>query len=622
MLLFNKPIQALILIIGISIIGASALAFDSGCQYGASECKAGPQTARGDWHRSLEHQVMAEYATDLAGLPAEVLAPFTLRAYTDASFVNVEGVSMPSLTPAAFQNALSTQERTIHIADFAQLGDLSYSLWDWASGNETCPIDSSLSTEDCHDLEIHNGVVNSSHFLPQSFETYKHYHSLAMQIARQCGRVAAVSARSRADHIRDAYLIPCERLALLYEAVGQHFLQDSWSMGHMWERWGAADRDIMHDHFSGLAIGATAGLIHGVRSSLQEKLGFLGDFNDALCAPTHEEVRFRYPNSTATHPATGDLYFDTVIGANQPANLDLDGEFVEQKTRFLSCSAQGILEVYRASGQIHGQATPHPHLQAVSPTSEADCFGQRATNAAMKKGAGIDVLWAGFWPYHLEIDSYTATTAVLVGTAASAENYNDMSWWELWRKQSQYRRDLSRIVSRMALYAKMDPNGTQMASGGLGSLMDIQPNGHYVDIGRGVASYKDLDLAAHASNSQNTTLDSTAVTRLFQDAYAPLWCDRYSGASGAAALQNLKNRVGSATNSETLAAACGVCTDVVKRHVRKGTGPSNYDRRLDSVCSFSKRASVSQTSGTFVYQDSSATSPKDLAAQWCGCHGF
>jgi hypothetical protein len=615
----KSSLLAVVPILGIMLACSTAFGFDSGCKKGNEECAPGPESARGDWHGSLEHQLMWQYTSDIAGLPSQLLEAYEVTAYTNGSTVNVNGSQEPSLIPAEFTAATQAHNRSIYIADFSQLADLSYSLWDWASGNETCPLGNGIATEACHDLKIHNGAVNSNHFVPQAFETYKHYHDLAMDMAKQCASVANAAGPNPSEHLLNDYLLPCEKLALLYESIGHHFLQDAWSMGHMWERWGSSDKDLMSDHFDALAVGATTGLIHGVRSSFQEQLGFLGDFNDALCAPVHEEVRFKYPDSDVTYPATGDLYFDAVIAADESANLHEHGEFSEQKRRLLSCGAQGMLEVYRASGQFHGTASPSHDLEDVDPTLEADCFGQRATNAAMKKGGGIDVLWGGFWPYHLEIDSYTATTAVLVGSADAADNYDDLSWWELWRKQSQYRRDLSRMVSKMALYAKIDPEGTQLATGGLGELMNIQPNGYYVDIGRGVASYSDVSLGKHRQAQPSKTLTSTAVTRLFQDAYGPVWCDRYSGPEGYEALATLKSRVAQAPNSEHQAAACGVCASVVKRHIRHSMGSQQSDPNQKPLCQYAYEAGLLDTAPLTIYHNGSGSTPAALAADWCGC---
>lgn len=82
------------------------------------------------------------------------------------------------------------------------------------------------------------GAVNANHFPPQSDTWFDHYHGLAMQRAAGCaatrkGIWSAEPANRRAA--TDARLLnvfkACEVEALAYEAVAQHFLQDSWSAG-------------------------------------------------------------------------------------------------------------------------------------------------------------------------------------------------------------------------------------------------------------------------------------------------------------------------------------------------------------------------------------------------------
>ena len=172
----TKPsLFSVIPIIGIMLTCSSAFTFDSGCKRGDKECAPGPESARGSWHQSLEHQLMWQYTSDIAGIPSELLESYEVTAYTNGGSVNVDGSMEPSLMPAEFSSATQAHNRSIYIADFSQLADLSYSLWDWASGNETCPLGNGIATEACHDLKIHNGAVNSNHFVPQAFETYKHY---------------------------------------------------------------------------------------------------------------------------------------------------------------------------------------------------------------------------------------------------------------------------------------------------------------------------------------------------------------------------------------------------------------------------------------------------------------
>lgn len=89
----------------------------------------------------------------------------------------------------------------------------------------------------CHEYFPHIGMLNSNHMVPQARRFYDHYHRLALQRAAQCATVFDDLSAAHRDRFRP-YVLACEKQALALEAVGQHFLQDAWSMGHMWERWG------------------------------------------------------------------------------------------------------------------------------------------------------------------------------------------------------------------------------------------------------------------------------------------------------------------------------------------------------------------------------------------------
>ncbi|MBK6845937.1 MAG: hypothetical protein IPG88_27330 [Gemmatimonadetes bacterium] len=90
------------------------------------------------------------------------------------------------------------------------------------------------------------GAVNSHHFPPQSDQWAAYYHELAMTRAGQCRAQRASIWNDEPEDRREAtdarlagFFRACEVEALAYEAVGQHYLQDSWSAGHMWQRWGS-----------------------------------------------------------------------------------------------------------------------------------------------------------------------------------------------------------------------------------------------------------------------------------------------------------------------------------------------------------------------------------------------
>jgi hypothetical protein len=81
-----------------------------------------------------------------------------------------------------------------------------------------------------------------------------------------------------------------------------------------------------------------------------------------------------------------------------------------QFQRLFSCAVAGMLGLYQAAGSQHGPATPQRGfplaglaLESVDPTSAA-CFGQRATNLAMKRAAGVDYITPDGTQDRLELD--------------------------------------------------------------------------------------------------------------------------------------------------------------------------------------------------------------------------
>ena len=167
---------------------------------------------------------------------------------------------------------------------------------------------------------------------------------------------------------------------MLIEAFAHHFLEDAWSMGHMWERWGSPDLTDFVDAAAGDGIDQTAsmvaigaGLIHGAKA--------VTGFDDALCAPS-AAIQFRAAGEATAFAGAGDLFLDAV--QTEPA-------FAHQRVRMLSCGVAAVREVYAASAQSFGPAHGvGAGIEEVELKGNS-CFGQRATNRAMFVGAGLDV---------------------------------------------------------------------------------------------------------------------------------------------------------------------------------------------------------------------------------------
>ena len=350
------------LLLGLS---PAAHAWSSSCFVDAEErlCTDGMEKARHPWVSERddlhpldepEHAQLLTDAVAWSGVPFSVLDPLTLRhASTGAARVGAHLLDpYLSIDPADEAPELPVT-RVTRIAGMAQLPDHSYTLWDWARGNEHCPPDADLDATECHQFQSHMGALNASHFPPHSQHFYAYYHQLALDRAAECGLLDLdIHVHDDVAHL-ERYVLACEKQALLLEAIGQHYLQDAWSSGHMWQRWGG----VVHDDFESLPLatltGAYAGTWHGAKAVADRAL--MGDdvpdwlpeaADDPMCAPPPrgEEVVYLDGMTGDRHDAVGDIFRPTLIS-------DLD--YLEQLRGLLSCSVAGMRAVYAETRMRH-----------------------------------------------------------------------------------------------------------------------------------------------------------------------------------------------------------------------------------------------------------------------------
>ncbi len=590
--------------LGLLVTSSSAAAYDSRCYLpDGGSCAEGPEAARGRWiGPSDEHRQLFVSGLQSGGLPSSLNDTLELKVFTDGSRVDTGRGSVPTLRPSSLNEVAEVQTRRLTVSEFAQLPDFGYSLADWALGLETCPADTVDATT-CHLFAGHMGALNSNHFLPQSQAFYGHYHALALARAGECKDTSTrlgVQAARFAEVVRD-----CEKEALLLEAVAQHYLQDAWSSGHMWSRWGSPDRAEFPSLLRGVAVAATAGIIHGARALLQPDISaILVDVPDSLCAP-QPQVKWTHPEQ-GRHAGVGDLYL---------TELRADARFERQHAMLTSCAVAGMRAVYAATAQSHGALMPPSGqgLVSVDPTSEA-CFGQRATNLALHRGFGIDVILAGT-PAHIAITPAVAGSVLLAGASARDANESAVVG-------AQFAFDLILLSARLQFHAATDPFGTTMASGGIGSLVGIEPNGAYVR--SPPAPYVDPALPWAPSPRTTTAAPVAALARTFHRSHAAEWCAAFI--DDAAALDALRDRVttldgaiaaqvpGSTVHQglvATRAAQCAMCDEFTSRHLRIGTGPGSYDAALEPLCAVLNPASP------ITYAQGSSLSA--AALRRCGC---
>lgn len=547
----------------------------------------GVATARERWVGTYdEHRQLWEATMAKAGLPASLSSTTPLQVFTTSEQLDA---GVPTLVPSAFDAATRMRFRQLTVGELAQLPDFSYALWDWASGNETCPLAGASDATDCHDFAAHMGPVNSNHFLPQAGSYWAHYHALALGRAAACADMKTKLAGTGGRF--DAFLQACELEALALEAVGQHFLQDAWSMGHMWQRWGSgsladfpgATTDDQRDR--AVLVALVSGLFHGARSVLQALPSWTGyDVNDAMCAPW-ADVRFMTSTSTLAQ-GVGDNYLQLVAPFSSNALYDT------QSQTFFSCAASSMLEVYRAAGELHGAATPDSGLMSVDPAS-AVCFGQRATNGAMARGAGVNLKVGGVQST-IPLDARFVST--MVPEVAKAQGKVPVPN----KLRNEFRLSLSRFVTMTRIRAKEEPLGTDVADGQWGDLLGVKPNGQYPAI----ADYVDPALPWAPADAK-----ALHLRRAFHRAHAAEWCASMDDAS----LRALRTHAADASlDAEGRAVACTVCTEFAVRHLRVGTGPTAYDTTQEPLCQV-----LVPGSAVLYREEPGVTDPFVTATRWC-----
>lgn len=548
---------------------------------------SGPNAARQRWIGPLdEHRQLFETTRELAGLPPALSQTLTLRVFTGAAPVQVGTATAPSLIPTAEVERVQT--RHVSIAELAQLPDFSYALWDWASGNETCPLgDVGADAEQCHDFATHMGPVNANHFLPLAQGFYARYHGLALERAAACKRMAEKLSAGGVLERFGAYARACEAEALILESVGQHYLQDAFSSGHMWQRWGSPELEDfegatpIEKRDRAVLVALVSGMIHGSRGVMQKLPTWTTyDVNDAMCAP-HEGVEY-VRSDGAVIKGLGDDYLH-----------DLP-TLPEHQQRLYSCATSGVLEVYAAAGMQHGAiGAMAPGLTSVNPTGP-ECFGQRATNRAMLLGAAMQFKVFG---QQVEIPLDSRHVGWLVPKVARSTGDVPVEK----PLKDAFRFGLMRQVSLMRLLAQEKPIGTEIAEGELGPLLGAKPNGAFVRTR--VASYDEPSLPWPRTPDTDPGAQARAeyLARTFHQAHVGDWCEVSTGQS----LEALRTRATSATG-EAKAAACEACAEFAVRHLETETG-------TPSVCAILSGGSAARIS------QSGAGTPEALARTWCGC---
>ena len=418
-------------------------------------------------------------------------------------------------------------------AHFAGLPDFTFTVYDWINKSTLCPplAPGSAFASKCH---VYFGgyltVFNSSHFGTQAKHMYVHHHTIALGLAARARILREkIEARPPADaeaHV--TYAREAELEALAYEGFAQHFLQDRWSIGHMWERWNGPDQKTSANFLTASLSGAIAGLIHGSEA--------LTGLPDQMSSPRVTGMPSRAVPlpwlsvaDAASYPGIGDErlldMFDGTFGREyQLPDMPIDVGL--QRTRMLDCSKAGWVEVISAFGANGrgGYGAWNATLPATSfppVATNPACWENWAQNRSIKTGWVDDVLAnaavdTAAQLSRLALDPTTLSTAPALGVITAAT-------------LSALRSELTALTARIRERAAVDPDDTNLARGEIDSVLGV-PTGNvnaftgnprttpYVPEYAEPANLDDLDAADTRGR------DKLAIFGLFNRAHVDYWC--------------------------------------------------------------------------------------------------
>jgi hypothetical protein len=568
-----------------------------------------------------EHALLAAKGLTAAGLGALASASIPTYATSSTGFGGV--ASATPGTAATLGRTSSTVRSVTTLPEFAEVPDASYGLADFLLGNEHCFARGAVSSDPardaaaratpegaatCHDFQSRMGSVNSTHFGAQARASYAHYHALALEVAQRC-RADAGRLQSREPYTATVAKT-CELEALALEVTGQHYLQDAWSSGHMWQRWGTPlFEPTAEGRVRQQVVGMLSGLIHGWRS-LAKDYFFLSYWqDDQLCMPgfyanyapseeaahAGELVRYGFAGSPARFAAGGDEYLLPCTAKDKSerwavASPMADSPLRAQHRRLLSCSVRGVAEIYDAGPKTQGLRRTEDALveRGVSSSLEEACWGQRTTNQSLVLGSAVSTLARLDDP--ALITRWAIERLPWVASSVTSETIDDATWAAI---RDRLRIDFAAYGLAIRQAAALRPDGLDAAELARTPLLGFGANAQTANlIASGSVSYLERPTRAQwttptsiactsdagcgtdaycegatgETNAGRCVRKEQAILRVFRNGEVAHWCAADTSADLAKLAASC--RAGSSVD------ACATCIDWVRPHAKSLRGPS------------------------------------------------
>lgn len=481
-------------------------------------CKGAIPNATGtSGYNRNEHAELADLVLRRIGLPhftmanGEILNVYDLNTELFRSHRDSSSVVFNKNT-----QSLLEQRSLMPPPHWTGIPDFSYTIYDWINKNELCPSRPD-SPSSCHDFTGWLGAgFNSSHFGSQAFNNYYQLHNTALWLAGRAKSLREALQNSDAPGDLDeneAFVKEREMMALAYEGSAQHFLEDRWAIGHMWERWGGPDyRQYQYrDSFwAAREVGAYSGLLHGSEAvtTLPDPMN-----SPTLTGNTLLPMQFRFPGSNQpVYGAVGDERLkDLVRGAmgkdyalhdytDRPFNV------TAWQGMMMTCLGAGWSEVVRGFGAnprggfgiYRSQPTGAENFGA----TEFNCFNPWATNASIALGLGYD-------------------PAAIIGASArlTISGPGDARINQL----RSHRIAWAKIAAWAAVRGVRAPKDIDLATGGMGDFGDAKP-GNFYGAGRYLEP-QDLSSLPRTDNTKGR--DKKTIFGFFNRAHADYFCEDF-----------------------------------------------------------------------------------------------
>ncbi len=449
-------------------------------------------------------------------------------------------------------------ERCIpHPAAFAGLPDFSYSVYDWLNKNLECPA-LPTNAEDlfsCHDYSKWLGaVLNSSHFGDQAEAVFRHFHAIAIALADNARILRALvsDAESSGIYTEEALLLvrEAELEALAYEGYAQHFLQDRWASGHMWNRWNGPSYESLSAGYSldqHRIIGAITGILHGAEAFLRatdivDKDNTPGPMSSPVVSffgDTATPISYKNSPDGPLLPAVGDYRFSDMLSGTFGSAYGYTGiplRVPEQETSMLLCSQSAWADIaihfydngdstFGVHNLLVNEQTPRflgaTLNTAESPTDTVSCWSQWATNESMSTGIS-----------HIGQSSFLSALLAAGATGSMLFKFADGV-----ATSPIAGGEFGKLYYRIRAAAKSSPDGTDLAQGfSLGSLNGIAPGDTFVQAiptpfheplvpeGQVFEGLPD-HVSAYAANGDRPGRDKHTIMGFFNKAHASYFCD-------------------------------------------------------------------------------------------------